>query len=59
MSENFIDFGLKTAEKQFIARNMGEGKHITSLYSTEYGRDKYFSENRSKFKFNYNLLVKP
>ena len=32
MSENFIDFGLETAEKQFIARNMG-GKNILLPYT--------------------------
>jgi hypothetical protein len=33
MSENFIDFGLKMAEKQFIARNMGGGKKILLPYT--------------------------
>ena len=33
MSENFIDFGLETGEKQFIARNMGGGKNILLPYT--------------------------
>jgi len=32
LSENFIDFGLETAEKQLIARNMG-GKNILLPYT--------------------------